>query len=162
MATASAVRDATAVHTTAGGLLYLIRPGPINRLRPLAGMVRNNTARHSPAGPVTTAAAGTGTGAFGIFYASIWAMADALPPARLTFSSIAVIAALTAWLIFYNGLWPPSAPYASRAWRSRWAPGRGQRLERRLRPGHRRGDLQPARVRAASVRREGGPGLTEE
>lgn len=104
-AAARAVNGTTTEHASPGDVPYLIRPGQMNRLRLLAGMVRNNRPGGLLPALSSTAAAGVGTGAFGIFYASIWTMADSLPPARLALISVAVILALTSWLIFYNGLW---------------------------------------------------------
>lgn len=88
-----------------GDTRYVTRPGPLNKLRLLAGMVRNNQPGRILPALSNTAAAAVGTGAFGIFYASIWSMADSLPPGRLTLISILMIAALSFWLIFHNGLW---------------------------------------------------------
>ncbi|WP_157358994.1 hypothetical protein [Arthrobacter sp. Soil782] len=52
--------------------------------------------------------AAVASGAFGIFYASMWSMADALSILRLSVMSFAVISALSAWLIIHNGLWTKS------------------------------------------------------
>ncbi len=75
------------------------------RLRLVLGMVRTNE-------PLSTAprlsgvlAAASATGAFGIFYSSIWSMADALPEWRLALITIMVVLAMTGWLIASNGLW---------------------------------------------------------
>ena len=84
---------------------YVVAPGWLNQVRLLLGMIRSNRpGRLLPAlsGCVAAAAA---TGAFGIFYASIWNMSDALHPARLAAISVLVITALSGWLIFSNGLW---------------------------------------------------------
>lgn len=89
-------------------IAYVTLPGRLNRTRLLAGMVRNNRpGRLLPAlsGCIAAAAA---TGAFGIFYTTMWNMADALHPGRLTFISLVVIAALSVWLILHNGLWVKS------------------------------------------------------
>ncbi|MPV38035.1 hypothetical protein [Georgenia subflava] len=104
---AAAVRAAggTAEPTSSGSPRYLIRPSWMDRMRLLAGMVRNNRPGRLLAALSSTGAAGVGTGAFGIFYATIWTMADSLPPARLALISVAVIMALSFWLIFYNGMW---------------------------------------------------------
>jgi len=84
---------------------YLIRSGSMGRIRLLGGMVRNNRPGRLLPALSSTGAAGVGTGAFGIFYASIWSMAESLPPARLALISVVVIVALSLWLIFYNGMW---------------------------------------------------------
>ena len=95
----------TSSEPMSSGVRYLIRPGRLNRLRLLAGMVRNNRPGSLVPALSRTIAAGVGTGAFGVFYASIWTMADSLSPGRLALISVAVIVALSSWLIFYNGLW---------------------------------------------------------
>src|SRR5699024_8998192 len=58
-------------------------------------------------------AAAAGTGAFGIFYSSIWEMADALPPWRLGLITVMVIATMVLWLIVSNGLWERSRQLGS-------------------------------------------------
>lgn len=75
------------------------------RLRLVLGMVRTNE-------PILTApklsgalAAGSATGAFGIFYSSIWSMANALSPWRLVLITLMAILVMVAWLIFGNQLW---------------------------------------------------------
>lgn len=74
-------------------------------LRLLAGMVRiNRPWRLAPALSGATAAAAA-TGAFGIFYSSIWQMAEALSPYRLALISVLAITLMSTWLIGYNGLW---------------------------------------------------------
>ncbi|MGJ9424890.1 hypothetical protein ACHABX_03480 [Nesterenkonia halotolerans] len=50
-------------------------------------------------------AAASAVGAFGIFYYSIWQMADALSTLRLLSIGLAVILSMAAWLIYTNGLW---------------------------------------------------------
>lgn len=88
----------------------LILTGLRGRFRLLRGMVHDNR----PWGLVphlagATAAAGAAA-AFGIFYSSIWNMADALPPWRLALINFFAIAAMVGWLIAYNHLWDrPSA-----------------------------------------------------
>lgn len=78
------------------------RPG---RQRLVLGMVRTNE-------PLSTApklsgalAAASATGAFGIFYSSIWSMADALPWWRLALITVMSILVMVAWLTFGNSLW---------------------------------------------------------
>lgn len=78
------------------------RPG---RMRLVLGMVRTNE-------PLATAprlsgmlAAASATGAFGIFYSSIWKMAGALPTWRLALITMLSVLAMTGWLIVSNGLW---------------------------------------------------------
>lgn len=106
-ADASATRAArgTSTKDAAPGVRYLTLSGKVGWMRLLAGLVRNNRPGRLVFALSRTIAAGVGTGAFGIFYASIWTMADSLDPARLALISLAVIAAMSAWLIIYNGLW---------------------------------------------------------
>ena len=107
-AASRARRGTRTVHVSENGVQYLLRSGRLSRLLLLAGMVRNNRPGTLLPALSSTAAAGVGTGAFGIFYASIWSMSDALPTSRLVLISFAVTLALSLWLIFYNGLWTTS------------------------------------------------------
>lgn len=45
------------------------------------------------------------TGAFGVFYTSIWSMADYLSFGRLVFITVVSILVLSTWLLFHNRLW---------------------------------------------------------
>ena len=84
---------------------YIVLPGAPNRMRLLSGMVRSNRPGRLLTALSSSIAAAVATGAFGIFYATIWSMADALPAVRLTAISAVVVSALGAWLIVHNGLW---------------------------------------------------------
>ena len=84
---------------------YVVLPGAPNRMRLLSGMVRSNRPGRLLRALSSCVAAAAATGAFGIFYATIWSMADALPAARLAAISAVVVSALSAWLIVHNGLW---------------------------------------------------------
>lgn len=95
-----------------GEAAYVTLPGRVNRWRLLTGMVRNNRPWELLRALTSCVAAATATGAFGIFYASIWTMANALHPVRLALISLAVIVALSAWLITHNGLWTASRSLA--------------------------------------------------
>jgi membrane protein DedA with SNARE-associated domain len=87
----------------AGRYSYL--SGFRGRVRLTLGMVRSNRpGRLLPSLSSATAAA-VGTGAFGIFYASIWTLAEASSSARLASISILAIVSMTAWLVGHNGLW---------------------------------------------------------
>ena len=88
--------------------------GTRGRLRLLAGMVRNNRPWQLVPHLAGATAAAAGTAAFGIFYSSIWSMADALSPLRLTVISVLAIGAMVAWLLFYNHLWDSAAGHYSR------------------------------------------------
>ncbi|MFC4902159.1 hypothetical protein [Kocuria oceani] len=88
-----------------GDVSYIVLPGRANRLRLLAGMVLSNRPGRLLPALASCVAAAAATGAFGIFYASIWNMSDALHPARLAMISVVVTGALSGWLIFHNSLW---------------------------------------------------------
>lgn len=77
------------------------------RLRLVMGMVRTNE-------PLATApklsgafAAASATGAFGVFFSSIWNLADALPAWRLSLITGITVIVMTLWLIMINRLWEP-------------------------------------------------------
>lgn len=110
---ASSGRDGLGVPGT-GGLPVAKRSGPIVKTRLLAGMVLNNRPTRLATALTGVVAAAAGTGAFGIFYGSIAALAVALHPLRLLLISIAGIATLVTWLIVRNGLWN---------WPNRFTPG---------------------------------------
>ncbi|MBD8507422.1 hypothetical protein HT102_13110 [Hoyosella sp. G463] len=75
--------------------------------RVLLGMVRVNRPWRLVPSLSSAMAAAAATAAFGIFFSSIWMMATALHPARLTLITAMSIAAMTLWLIAYNRLWDP-------------------------------------------------------
>ncbi|GGC61999.1 hypothetical protein IEU95_12900 [Hoyosella rhizosphaerae] len=83
-------------------------------LRLLLGMVRvNRPWRLVPSLSSAMAAAGA-TAAFGVFYSSIWEMATALSPLRLSLITAMSITAMTLWLIIYNRLWDSPRHHGSR------------------------------------------------
>jgi hypothetical protein len=84
---------------------YIVLPGRANQWRLLFGMIRNNRPGRLLPALASCVAAAAATGAFGIFYASIWNMSDALHPGRLAMISVVVTAALSGWLVVHNGLW---------------------------------------------------------
>ena len=84
---------------------YIVMPGWLNRLRLLTGMVRSNRPGRMLPALTTSIAAAAAVGTFGVFYSSMWTLADSLHPARLLLIGLLVIAALTFWLIFRNRLW---------------------------------------------------------
>jgi hypothetical protein len=100
-----------------GDVAHLVLPGRLNRLRLLAGMVRSNRPGRLLPALSSCVAAAAATGAFGIFYATMWNLSDALPVSRLALASAVVIAALTAWLIVRNELWTQGRKGSDR-WRS--------------------------------------------
>ncbi|MFI7580174.1 hypothetical protein [Kocuria kalidii] len=91
--------------TPEGDSSYILLPGRINRVRLLIGMVLSNRPGRLLPALASSVAAAAATGAFGIFYTSIWNMADALPAPRLALISVVVTGALSGWLIFHNSLW---------------------------------------------------------
>lgn len=93
---------------------YLTRRGPSTALLMLAGMVRNNRPGRLPAALSRALAAATATGAFGIFYPTIWNMADSMTVLRLAIISFVVVTVFSGWLIVHNRLWSRRSPIAGR------------------------------------------------
>lgn len=93
---------------------YLALIGLRGRVRLLAGMVRDNRPWRLVPQLASATAAAAATAAFGIFYSSIWNMADALPLWRLALITLVAITALVAWLLFYNHLWDRPATLGDR------------------------------------------------
>lgn len=81
------------------------RRGLVNKARLLAGMVHNNRPSRMVTALSGVVAAGAGTGAFGIFYGSIAALAVELHALRLLLISVMGVLTLVTWLILHNGLW---------------------------------------------------------
>lgn len=77
------------------------------RVRLVLGMVRTNQPLKVVPELSGVLAAASATGAFGVFFSSIWSMAAALPGWRLALVTLLSICAMTAWLIFSNRLWEP-------------------------------------------------------
>ncbi|WP_411734468.1 hypothetical protein [Paeniglutamicibacter sp.] len=75
------------------------------RLLLLLGMVRSNRPWRLVPSLSTAMAAALATGAFGVFYTSIWSMADYLPPQRLALISLLSVMGMGSWLVLHNGLW---------------------------------------------------------
>lgn len=92
------------VHLLPDSPVIVLR-GPFNQFRMLSGMVRGNQPFQLPGAMSGFMTAGAATGAFGIFYSSIWALSEALHPLRLLVIGALAIVLLTGWLIFRNGLW---------------------------------------------------------
>lgn len=90
-------------------------PGTRNRISLLLGMIRSNQPGRLLVTLTNAFAIAFATGAFGIFYGSIWDLSDALPPWRLLLISVSAVIVLGAWLIVRNGLWArgrsPAAPW---------------------------------------------------
>jgi len=79
--------------------------GVRGRLRLLLGMVRYNRPWRMVPSLSRALAAAAATAAFGVFYSSIWSMADALSPLRLALVTVFAVGAMGAWLVIHNGLW---------------------------------------------------------
>ena len=86
----------------------LIARGISSRLRLVVGMIRGNRPwRMIPTLTGMTAAAAA-TASFGVFFSSIWSMANALSPWRLSLISVLSVALGSLWLIVNNRLWETS------------------------------------------------------
>jgi hypothetical protein len=84
---------------------HLVLVGLRGRTRMLLGMVLANRPWRLVPSLSGAFAAALATGSFGVFYNSIWTIADALSPLRLALISGFAVTAMTVWLIVYNGLW---------------------------------------------------------
>lgn len=84
---------------------YLELTGVRGRFRLLSGMVRINRPWRLVPSLSSAIAAASAAAAFGIFYSSIWSMADALSIGRLGLITIIAVTAMIMWLIAYNRLW---------------------------------------------------------
>ena len=85
----------------------VVLTGLFSRPRLLAGMVRSNRPLRLLPALSSCMATAVATGGFGIFYASIWNMSDALSTARMAMISVFVVTAFSIWLIIHNKLWNP-------------------------------------------------------
>lgn len=85
--------------------MQLALAGGRGRLRLLWGMVRNNRPWRLVPSLSKALAAAAGTAAFGVFYSSIWGMANALSWGRLCGIAVFAIGVMVSWLIAYNNLW---------------------------------------------------------
>ncbi|PXY22235.1 hypothetical protein [Prauserella muralis] len=79
--------------------------GVRGRLRLLFGMVRDNRPWRLVPQLSSAFAAAVATGAFGVFFNSIWTMADALSGWRLALVNLLAATAMVTWVTGYNGLW---------------------------------------------------------
>ena len=77
----------------------------IGGARTVAGMVAGNEPLRTAPKLSSALAAAAATGAFGIFYSSIWSMSMHLTTQRLLVIGILAMCAITAWLIVGNRLW---------------------------------------------------------
>ena len=79
--------------------------GLSGRLWLALGMIRSNRPWRLVPQLSSAMAGAAATGAFGVFYTSIWQMADYLSNQRLALITVSSIAMLSFWLIFHNRLW---------------------------------------------------------
>lgn len=84
----------------------------------LAGTIKSNRPTRLLAALTNSIALGLATGAFGIFYGSVWDLAEALSPLRLFLISVTVSALMGFWLILKNDLWAKAGDGGIR-WQSR-------------------------------------------
>ncbi|GAA5225634.1 hypothetical protein [Paeniglutamicibacter antarcticus] len=75
------------------------------RLLLLGGLIRSNRPWRLIPGLSSALAAALAAGAFGVFYTSIWSMADYLPMRRLVIISILSVVIMGSWLVLHNRLW---------------------------------------------------------
>ncbi|CAJ1506048.1 hypothetical protein [[Mycobacterium] burgundiense] len=75
------------------------------RLRLVLGMVRVNRPWRLLPSLSSAIAAAVAAAAFGVFYSSIWNMADSMSGTRLAIISVVAIMSMMLWLMLYNGLW---------------------------------------------------------
>lgn len=73
--------------------------------RTVLGMVATNAPWRTAPKLSTALAAAAATGAFGVFYPSIWQMSAALSTGRLLMIGMLAITLMVLWLILSNGLW---------------------------------------------------------
>lgn len=91
---------------------HLALTGVRGRFRLLRGMVHDNRPWRLVPHMASATAAAAATAAFGIFYSSIWNMADALPSWRLALINVVAIAAMVVWLVVHNHLWDRPSGHA--------------------------------------------------
>lgn len=73
--------------------------------RTVLGMILGNDPWRTAPKLSSALAAAAATGAFGIFYTSIWEMSSYLPALRLIMIGLLAVVSMVAWLILSNGLW---------------------------------------------------------
>lgn len=85
--------------------LHFTLPGWQGKLRLLAGMVRTNRPWRLVPSLSPALAGSTAGAAFGVFYSSIWQLADAFSTGRLLAVSLLAVVAMIAWLVLAHNLW---------------------------------------------------------
>lgn len=94
---------------------HLALTGLRGQFRLLRGMVYNNRPWRLLPHLASATAAAAATAAFGIFFGTIWTLAEALPVWRLALINILAILLMVGWLIYYNHLWErPAGPGPAR------------------------------------------------
>jgi hypothetical protein len=94
--------------------VHLALSGNRGHARLLFGMVRDNEPWRLVPSLSKALAAASATAAFGVFFPSIWDMANALSPARLLLINFFAVVAMVIWLLIHNGLWESKARRADR------------------------------------------------
>lgn len=84
------------------------------RMLLIVGMVRSYRPWRLVPHLSSAMAGATATGAFGVFYTSIWSMSDYLSSPRLSLITGCSILLLTFWLLFHNRLWERPRGYRRR------------------------------------------------
>ncbi|GAB3268208.1 hypothetical protein [Arthrobacter pigmenti] len=102
--TTSPKRD-TSTDPEAGTTSSLRLRGTAGKIRMLLGMIRINRPWRLVPSLSSAFAAAAATSAFGIFYSSIWSMANSLTPMRQSWITLIAITAMITWLIVYNHMW---------------------------------------------------------
>lgn len=83
----------------------LVVRSPLGTLRTVLGMVASNDPWRTAPRLSSAMAAAAGVGSFGIFYSSIWQMADFLSTARLLGIAVMALVLIVAWLLLGHRLW---------------------------------------------------------
>lgn len=91
--------------SSGGGTESLATRSAFGRTRMVLGMVRGNRPWRLIPTLTGVMAAAAATASFGVFYSSIWGMANSLSPWRLAGLSVLAVLVMTVWLIANNRLW---------------------------------------------------------
>lgn len=84
-------------------------------VRTVLGMARANQPLRTMTKLSSAMAAALATGAFGLFYTSIWQMANYLSEWRIGFIGVLAMAVMVAWLVGHNRLWDRPGPGRKRS-----------------------------------------------
>ena len=83
----------------------LLAPGTRGRIRLLTGMVRDNRPWRLIPNLTSVLGAALAAAAFGLFFSTVWTLADAQPPWRLGLVTVLALTVLVGWLVTHNDLW---------------------------------------------------------